>query len=161
LEQLIRLEPSVYDKLIQLIRLGVFQHVAAQAVGISRATFSQWLNRGTQRPGSVYGKLLRDVEEATCRARAIAEMQVKQQDPRYWLTKGPGKEDWGDRATIEQNIRLDALVEQRRTATEEAADRARTILDSARALSILAELGVITLPSGNGQPAALTTEAKP
>lgn len=63
-----KLTPEVQDRACQLIKVGNTVEVAAQACGISEATFHSWMARGEREPGAH-----REFRDAVEVARAEAE----------------------------------------------------------------------------------------
>lgn len=80
--------------LVEAIRAGAFDWVAAEAAGIARRTFYEWLEKGEagQEP---FARLAKDVRQARAAARIGAERTVYREHPITWLTKGPGRERAG------------------------------------------------------------------
>ena len=67
--------------------------VAAEAAGVAQETFRHWMNLGGKRRGPMRYRAFRTaVYAAAAQARVAAELAVYQDDPRTWLTKGPGRE---------------------------------------------------------------------
>jgi hypothetical protein len=84
--------PAMEARLLGAIHNGVYAHVAAEVAGIPRHVFLDLMRRGRrQRQGPSHDLWLK-VEEAKAIARAKAEMDVRQNDVRFWLRYGPGKE---------------------------------------------------------------------
>jgi hypothetical protein len=78
------------------IRAGAYPHVAAAAAGVDPAVFADWMEKGAKkRAVEAYRQFAAAVQLATAQARLAAEMAVHQEDPRTWLTKGPGKDKPG------------------------------------------------------------------
>src|SRR5438093_2754090 len=86
--------PAMIAHLLAAIRLGSFPHTAAQAYGLRRSTWFYWMQLG-RRGRAPYAALYEQVEQACAVARVAAEIEVKKADPRFWLTRGPGR-DRGD-----------------------------------------------------------------
>lgn len=86
-----KLTPDLQERIVAYIRGGAFDYVAAQAVGISRATFYRWYNEGA-RPRSRYVSFRREVDQARAQARVVAETSVFRAKPEAWLKFGPGRE---------------------------------------------------------------------
>ena len=87
------LTPEVERLIIGFIRSGGYPWVAAQSAGIPRAAFANWLRRGARSGSrSRYRLLYQHVLEARAQARLSAEIETRKDDPRFWLTHGPGRE---------------------------------------------------------------------
>lgn len=80
-----------YKRMLELIRMGCYDHVAAASLGITPHTFLKWLKQGAEGYSPATRKFYLDVMEARNQARALAEIEVKKLDPKFWLTRGPGK----------------------------------------------------------------------
>jgi hypothetical protein len=78
-------------KVVEAIEGGAFDWVAAEAAGIGRRTFYDWLARG-ERGDRRYIEFLVRVRRARAEARVSAESLVRQRDPLSWLRLGPGRE---------------------------------------------------------------------
>jgi hypothetical protein len=87
------LTPDVEARILGYIRAGGFAHVAAEAAGVPRETFADWLDRGS-RTGArePYRSFARQVREALAQARLRAEIAVMDKTPLHWLRYGPGRE---------------------------------------------------------------------
>ena len=89
-------------KIVGFIRAGAFDHVAAQAVGISPRTFREWIARGEGRgprpPTPKLAALAEEVRAARAQARLAAEARVYRDQPLYWLSRAArsreGSEGW-------------------------------------------------------------------
>jgi len=86
-----KLTPEVHRTIVEYIRAGAYDHVAAQAAGIAPSTFRRWLERGA--PGRPpYRAFAADVAQARAQARVAAEIEVRRDHPLSWLRYGPGRE---------------------------------------------------------------------
>ena len=94
--RLMNLNRDEYDTLLGMIRLGTYDYVAAQSMGIKPSTWRRWLARGRRDPdpNSPYHQLYVDVMKARAYTRATAEIEVRKNDPKFWLRYGPAKEGW-------------------------------------------------------------------
>ncbi len=82
-------------KVVEAIKGGAFDWVAAEAAGIGRRTFYDWLARG-EGGHRGYIEFLVRVRQARAEARICAESLVRQRDPLSWLRLGPGRERDGE-----------------------------------------------------------------
>jgi hypothetical protein len=81
------------NEIVTQIRAGVYPQVAAEAAGVHRKAFLDWLSRGEKaRASRVYRDFADDVRRASAAARASAESELRAKDPRFWLKHGPGRE---------------------------------------------------------------------
>jgi hypothetical protein len=85
------LTEQVTAKVVEAIKGGAFDWVAAEAAGIGRRTFYDWLARG-ERGDRRYIEFVVRVRQARAEARIRAESLVRQRDPLSWLRLGPGRE---------------------------------------------------------------------
>jgi len=94
------LTPERQQRIISYIRAGAFDWVAAEANGIHRQTFWEWIKRGEDahaRPQTErYAEFAYAVREARAEARLSAEVEVKRGEPLSWLMKGPGRDRPGE-----------------------------------------------------------------
>jgi len=101
-----KLTPEVHQAIVAYARAGAFDWVAAEAAGISRATFYRWLQRGERSPYGPYGAFAQDLRQARAQARVAAETEVRQARPFQWLRYGPGRDrpgapGWTERGDVE------------------------------------------------------------
>lgn len=84
---------ALLERICQRIRGGAFEHVAAEAEGIPRQIFNDWLQRAeTPRPRRIYRDLKEMVMQAHAHSRYMAEVKMRLENPRFWLLHGVGKE---------------------------------------------------------------------
>jgi hypothetical protein len=89
------LNAAVLRELLENLRSGAFDGVAAEAAGVSRRTFYRWLQLG--RSGKEpFVRLEEAVRQAKALARLGAERRVREQQPLSWLRLGPGRERRGE-----------------------------------------------------------------
>ena len=89
----IKLTPELENQILASIRAGGFPHVAAKAWGVPDHVFDKWMEWGTgKKHKAPYTQFARKVEQAKAQARLKAEMMAMEEDPRFWLKNGPGKE---------------------------------------------------------------------
>ena len=96
-----KLTPEVHKGIVQYIRDGAYDWVAAAALDVDQSTFYRWLKR----PGPEYRAFSKDISRARAEARALAEAEVRKGDPFKWLRYGPGRErdgepGWTDNASV-------------------------------------------------------------
>ncbi len=82
-------------KIVSFVRAGAWDWVAAEANGVGRRTFFEWMQRGEnghpERPQTdQYAQFVHAVREAHAQARAATEVEVKKTEGLAWLMKGPG-----------------------------------------------------------------------
>ena len=87
------LTPAIEKMILAYVRAGGFPHVAAEAAGVPRALFDEWLAKGEgARPLKKYKRFAEEVRRAEAQARLGAEVAALKDKPMDWLKAGPGKE---------------------------------------------------------------------
>ena len=86
-----KLTPEVQNKVVAFVRSGSFAWVAAEAAGISKATYYRWMKRGGEATHGIYRDFYEAVREAMAQARVAAEIAVREHNPLAWLRYGPGR----------------------------------------------------------------------
>jgi hypothetical protein len=87
------LTPEIEAKILSYLRAGGFTHVAAEAAGISREVFEEWMRKGEgKRAIPKYRLFAEKVRQAEAQARLGAEVAALKGKPVDWLKAGPGKE---------------------------------------------------------------------
>lgn len=114
--RVILLTEAVARSVVRDIREGAFECTAAEAAGISRATFYRWIEMGGrgEQPFAVFAA---QVRQASARARLEAEQWVWKHDPLSWLRFGPGRErenepGWGEPAAALTEAHGEEQVEE-------------------------------------------------
>ena len=83
-------DPLLADRVLSYIQSGGYPLVAAEAAGVPREIFLQWIQWGEQkRAREPYRGFARGVRQAVAHGRLIAELAVHDKDPKYWLSHGP------------------------------------------------------------------------
>jgi hypothetical protein len=86
-------DPLLADRVLSYIQSGGYPLVAAEAAGVPRETFLQWVQGGEKkRAREPYRGFARAVRQAVAHGRLLAELAVHDKDPKYWLSHGPGRE---------------------------------------------------------------------
>src|SRR5262245_11882455 len=85
------LTPAIQQAVIAFARAGGFAHVPAEAAGVPREVFDDWMSR----PGPRYREFARAVRQAEAQARLRVEVAVLEARPLDWLKSGPGKPQSG------------------------------------------------------------------
>jgi hypothetical protein len=87
------LTPEVQNSILAYIREGGFPHIAAEAAGVPAEVFHDWIKKGQQRRArEPYRSFATQVRQAIAQIRLLTEIDVRKDDPRFWLLKGPGRE---------------------------------------------------------------------
>ena len=89
----LRLTPELTGQIASAIRAGGYPHVAAEAYGVPKDVFDDWLKRGnTTNAWEPYRSFAFEIRQAFAQARLRAEMAGYEKDPKAWLIHGPGRE---------------------------------------------------------------------
>ena len=89
----IRLTPELGQQIAAAIRAGGYPHVAAEAFGVPKDVFDDWLKRGNQKNAwEPFRSFALEVRQAFAQARLRAEAASFEKDPKVWLVHGPGRE---------------------------------------------------------------------
>ena len=114
----VALTPEVERAILDAIRAGAMDYVAAEAAGVSQRTFYDWMARGEDRHPSRPGTpqlraFAMGVRRAQAEARAAAEAVVFKRHPKAWLAHAarttPDRPGW---TTPEQDRRTEGVFEQ-------------------------------------------------
>jgi hypothetical protein len=88
-----KLTAAVERDILAFVRAGSYPAVAAEAAGITQETFRHWMDLGAKRRATKRYRAFRAaVIQAAAQARVAEELAVYANDPKTWLTKGPGRE---------------------------------------------------------------------
>lgn len=76
------------------VRQGAYPYAAAEAAGLTKESFDEWMRRGRQKKQGRgrWREFFMGVTAAAAQARILAEIEVRKNDPKFWLKNGPGKE---------------------------------------------------------------------
>lgn len=81
------------ERIASFIRAGGFPHIAAEAAGLPRELFEEWMQRGKDpRSASRYRNFRVAILQAQAQARLAAETKALQEKPMDWLKAGPGRD---------------------------------------------------------------------
>ncbi len=90
-------------KIVTLVAGGAYAYVAAQAVGVHKATYFRWLEWG-EAGREPYKGFRAAVMQAHAAFRAAKEVEVAKVDPKFWLTHvardKPGEPGWSERTEL-------------------------------------------------------------
>jgi len=96
-----KLTADLIETICTRLKAGAFEKVAVESLGVSWATYQEWLNQAA-RPncGTIHRMLADAVMQARAHARFMAEMEMREKDAKVWLLQGPGRrtptqEGWG------------------------------------------------------------------
>ena len=99
----VSLTPEIAERILELIRGGTWDYVAAEAAGISDRTFYEWIQRGegehpTRPRTRKLQRFAEGVRRAKAEARAAGEIRLFRENPGRWLSyvarTKPGREGW-------------------------------------------------------------------
>jgi len=116
-----RLTLTLQNSICSYIRSGSFPHVAAEAAGVPREVFEDWLKRGQSARSAKKYRLFREaILQAQAIARLAAESRALTNDPLTWLRSGPGKDSpdspgWSSPPRGTSQGKLGAVLMQRET----------------------------------------------
>lgn len=83
--------------ILAYIRQGGFPNVAAEAARVPRRIFRSWIRRGKSPRGrDPFRGFARDVMQAAAQARLLREVSMAEDEAKFWLSHGPGKETPGN-----------------------------------------------------------------
>lgn len=104
-----RYDPEGYAAALKFVEMGAYDYVVFEAMGVHAATFYRWMEKGENNESQIYREFYDDIVRARAKARVMAEINVRQDKPEFWLRSGPGRtrpgrEGWTDSREID--IRL-------------------------------------------------------
>ena len=151
---LMKYQPEVYKQILTFIRGGAYDYIAAEAAGVTSETWARWLARGAEaRHGTPLRQFHDDVMQARAQARAMKEIEVAREDPKFWLRCGPGKtrqgrDGWTENVAIVGDAMADPISHEEHVEIEGhmrlTVDDA-PVSDLAQALLILQQYGLTDL----------------
>jgi hypothetical protein len=88
-----QLTAELEQAIVAFVRAGGFPHVAAEAAGVPREVFEDWLHRGSRpRAAKRYREFVEAIAQAQAQARLGAEANALAGKPLDWLRNGPGRD---------------------------------------------------------------------
>lgn len=87
---------ELYAEFLLAIESRVSIRAAAGLIGVHPSSLTRWIQIGKREVKGVFRQLYDDVIRAASRATAEAEIEVNQQDPKFYLTRGFGRLVTGD-----------------------------------------------------------------
>lgn len=114
-----KLDPQTVQGILSYVRSGTYDFVAAEAHGVDREVWAEWMERGI-RGEEGFIDLYAQVAQASAQARALSEIDIRSNNPLAWLRFGPprhrtrGGAGWGEEklnkyAGGDQSISLDIV----------------------------------------------------
>jgi hypothetical protein len=89
-----KLTTELESTILSWIRAGSYPHVAAVAAGVPESLWRQWQERAKTR--NPYKRFFAKIAQAHATARLKAETAMLDEDARFWLKHGPGRESPGN-----------------------------------------------------------------
>lgn len=110
-----KLTPERYEAIIKYIKAGCAPLHAAAAVGVSEITVRKWVQEGVNRPESIFGLFVEDLQRAKGLAinRNVLIVQRAAQDnwvAAKWLLSVQDPETYGNKSTVRQEITSNATT---------------------------------------------------
>lgn len=102
--------------IVALVRAGASAAAAAEAAGVPRRLFVDWLRKGRDSEELPYRALFIQVVQSRGQARAAVEAEVRKKDPKFWLRYGPGQSAAKKRRKAPENEVPSWLIEVFRAA---------------------------------------------
>lgn len=89
-----KLTPALQARILKLVRAGNYPEVAAASLGVNRATYYRWMERGEKCAKG--DELFRDFRDALTRAKATAETAALAKVSKGFADKvrGPERAQW-------------------------------------------------------------------
>ena len=157
-----------FEKILTYIKGGAFEHVAAEAMGIDRLVWRRWKKEGRRQLltedcvspwADYYLTFYKKVSQAVFESRMLAEVEVRQNDPKFWLMRGPGRGDnvddpgWKETSTVEmhvdkeetithQHLHLHGDADPNAITMEDIDAEERSINNFAQVLQLMEDLGM-------------------
>lgn len=89
-----QLTAEVERLILAAIRAGGYRASAAVSAGVSPRQFAAWLNKGRGQKRGRFHRFAAALDQAEAQVRVRAEIDVRDQDVKFWLRYGPAKEQW-------------------------------------------------------------------
>lgn len=147
IHRLMKGAPEVYRKVVMFIEQGCYDYVAAEAMGVTADTWRKWMRRGEEEAAdgknTYYARFFRDISMASARARLMAELEVRRDDPKFFLTHGPGKPrpnrpGWSNRVEVAGDADSPLSLE-----VADARPDSAPVEELGTAIALMEELGLI------------------
>jgi len=91
----LQLTAGLIEQIASGVRAGGYPHVSAQAWGVPKAKFDEWIAKGAKGRGKC-GLLATTMNQAHAQARLRSEMSISREEARIWLEHGPGRDQPGN-----------------------------------------------------------------
>lgn len=157
LHRIFREQRDLYERMLQFIRLGAYDYQVAAAMGVAPDTFARWMRNGARAKKGLYRRFYRDVIAARGQSRVLAEMTVRRDDPKFWLTHGPGKTKpdqpgWTDTIVVSGDSEMPIAVDHHHSGNINHNIPTAPPQELAASLAILQQLGILGIDPVTKQP---------
>ena len=134
----IELSESIRVSILNYIRAGGYDWVAAEAAGIPAEVFHDWMRQGASEATGPLRDFFIEVMKARSQSRLKAEIDLRDENTLAWLRYGPGREQlgrpgWTESVSIDAKQAWDEVdrlhSEGRRIAAYGAAAKGATLLN--------------------------------
>jgi orotate phosphoribosyltransferase-like protein len=121
-----KLNDNLIDRIARLIDTGMSINAVCDAVGVSRASFYQWMSLGSQPDRSdIYVRFVTEIRKARAgvQARWLEKIEIASQDPKTWtaaawLLERSFPQEFGRRSQVDVTVREDVVAEIERLSEE-------------------------------------------
>lgn len=119
-----KLTPEVQEKIVSLVRAGNYPEVAAQAAGVGRSTYYDWM-RWADEKGKPYSDFSEAVKEAQAAAESHAVTIIRKAamdgswQAAAWFLERSKAERWRRKENVELTGKDGGPVEQRITGDQQ------------------------------------------
>ena len=101
-----KLTPAIHDQIVTAMKAGNYAEIAARNAGVDESTYYRWMQKGLERPSSVYGEFRQSIREAEAfgEARAVAIVANGMlQDPKHaeWYLERKHPNRWSRHERLE------------------------------------------------------------
>ncbi len=148
--------PELHKAIVAAIRAGSYDWVSAEANGVSRTAFRDWVKRGERDGEEPFLSFARDVRTARSQARLSAEIEVRKDQPFNWLRFGPGRErddepGWTESREVKHSGSVDLIHSQEWLQISTAVEAALAPFPDAR-LAVVAALRTLDVRTLDALP---------
>ena len=106
-----QLTPKTLSQILLMVRCGVYHHHAAKAAGITPRTWRDWLDKGEDdiegNRNSAYAQLFLLINKAEGEALVLKTIEAVNDDPKFYLTHGPGKAKQGREGFAPPSVKIE------------------------------------------------------
>ncbi len=97
-----KLNDELRTKICTLIKGGALPKDAPAMCGIGETTYYKWMQWGNRKEERFreFREFRKAVLLAVGEAKSKAAIRVYRDDPKWWLSRGPGKRDWSEKTEV-------------------------------------------------------------